>query len=151
VAGTYESKECATAVTKYCVGNTTADVNFCSAAPRGTLDLAMLRSNQTAAAGVSGFLAAMCMPASSSTQMDACACFTVRLLSIANVGFVSTSIQPPLVELRWQLHDCHHDCSSALQVSLMQQCCLTQQQTTCTISQPPAAGIRKRRLSSGLL
>jgi hypothetical protein len=26
---------------------------------------------------VSGFLAAMCMPASSSTQMDACACFTV--------------------------------------------------------------------------
>jgi hypothetical protein len=77
IAGTYESKECATAAQKYCAGNATADVNFCSAAPRGTLDLALLRSNQTAAAGVSGFLAAMCMPASSSTQMDACACFTV--------------------------------------------------------------------------
>lgn len=72
-AGTYDSTDCTTAVQKYCIGNKTADVTFCG----GMMNLAQLKTNQTAAAGVSGFLAAMCRPAGNNTLLDACTCFTV--------------------------------------------------------------------------
>ncbi|KAF6264761.1 hypothetical protein COO60DRAFT_1482517 [Scenedesmus sp. NREL 46B-D3] len=49
------------------------------------------------AAGVSGFLAAMCMPASSSTQMDACLCFTAPASdACALARFKTCSLGEPL-------------------------------------------------------
>lgn len=73
-ASTYDSKDCTAAVTAYCSGNSTADASFCS----GMLDLGQLKTNQTAASMLVGFLATICKPAAG-TVMDVCDCFKVRI------------------------------------------------------------------------